>query len=282
MSADQKIRMIALDLDRTTLKEDGTIPAKTVDALNAAGELGVQTVIATGRVLGALPESLGLLDHISYYICSNGAAVFTACERPELIREKCLEPEAVEKMTRLVKDAGLMFESFTGGIAYIGKDYYDMVDKGLVMYRGRDYVISTRTPVDDIFRFTLDHKENIENLNVFFRTQDEKEQFRPLLEAIPDATLTSSVPSNYELGGVGVSKGAALRYIMDRENITPEGLMAAGDSPNDITMLRLAGVSVAVSNAEESVKQVCTCIAPSNEEAGVGWAVEKYVLEKQK
>lgn len=303
-----KISMIALDLDRTTLREDGTIPERTVSALNRAGELGTDIVIATGRVFDALPAALGELRYIRYYICSNGAAVFRAksgsgdsegryeenedhaecsgedlpgkpdLDSVEILMERCLDPAAVEKMVGYVRDAGLMFESFTAGRAYIGRDYYDMVDRGLLMYRSRDYVINTRRPVDDIFGFTLDNKERIENLNVFFPTQEEKAAFRPLLESIPNSTLTSSVPSNYELGGQGVSKGAALSFLMELEGVKPENLMAAGDSPNDITMLELAGVSVAVGNAEESVKSVCSYVAPTNEDAGVGEAVERFVL----
>ena len=65
---------------------------------------------------------------------------------------------------------------------------------------------------------------------------------------------------------------------MELEGVKPENLMAAGDSPNDITMLELAGVSVAVGNAEESVKSVCSYVAPTNEDAGVGEAVERFVL----
>ena len=139
-------------------------------------------------------------------------------------------------------------------------------------------MINTRIPVEDIFSFTLSHKAKIENLNVFFPAQKEKERFRPLLAAIPDSTLTSSLPSNYELGGEGVSKGAALKYLMDEEGISSENLMAAGDSPNDITMLKLAGISVAVGDAEDQVKQVCSYIAPACEDAGVGEAVERFVL----
>ena len=273
--------MIALDLDRTTLKSDGTIPDRTCSALNRAGEMGVNIVIATGRVLAALPDSLSELKYIKYCICSNGAAVFrfnSGSSELELMYEKCLEPEAVEVMTGYVKEKDYMFESFTGGRAYIDRKYYDLVDKGLLMDRSRDYVINTRTPVEDIFSFTLSHKDRIENLNVFFPDQKEKERFMPLLAAIPDSTLTSSLPSNYELGGEGVSKGAALKYLMDEEGISSENLMAAGDSPNDITMLKLAGISVAVGDAEDQVKQVCSYIAPACEDAGVGEAVERFVL----
>ena len=76
-----------------------------------------------------------------------------------------------------------------------------------------------------------------------------------------------------------MSKGAALMFLMDREGIGRDSLMAAGDSPNDISMLKLAGISIAVSNAEESVKEVSTCVVSSNAEGGVGEAVERFVLD---
>ena len=171
-----------------------------------------------------------------------------------------------------------MFESFTAGRAYIGKDYYEKVCNGGLDYRSRKYVEETRTPVDDIFRFTLDHKYRIENLNVFFSTPEQKAEFRPLLEAIPNARLTSSLPSNYELGGCGVSKGAALKYLIDMLGIDRKEVLAAGDSPNDIAMLELAGVSVAVDNAEPEVKETASYTAPSNDEDGVAEAVERFVL----
>lgn len=272
-----KVKMIALDLDRTALYDDRTLSDATACALEEAGRRGVRTVIATGRTFSALPGCVFGLDCVSYFICSNGALIYDAGTK-ELLRESSLDPAAVETMTGLVKDKGYMFESFTEGHAYIGRKHFEMVREGQLLYRNRNYVLTTRTPVDDIYAFTLSHKERIENLNVFFPTPEEKEEMRPLLEAIPDSVLTSSVPSNYELGPEGVSKGAALMFVMEREGISKESLLAAGDSPNDISMLELAGIPVAVGNAEESVKKAACFVAPPNDEDGVACAVRKFVL----
>ena len=271
------IKMIALDLDRTTLDDSKGLTEETRKALEEAGRRGVMVVIATGRTFDALPDAVFSLDSVRYFICSNGATVFDARTK-EMLKETCLDPEAVETMVGIVRDRGYMFESFTGGYAYIGRDFYEKVKDGMLDYRHREYVLETRNPVDDIFRFTLDHKERIENLNVFFPTQEEKEETRPLLEAIPNAVLTSSVPSNYELGGMGVSKGAALEYLIEKEGISKETLMAAGDSPNDLPMLKLAGLSVAVENAEPEVKEAVDYVAPSNNDDGVAEAVRRFVL----
>ena len=271
------IKMIAVDLDRTALDNESRLTERTIKAFQAAAEKGVIVVIDTGRTYNALPKQVHGLDSIRYFICSNGATIYDA-ETNEMLMEKCLDPAAVETMTELVREKDLMFESFTAGRAYIGKDYYEKVCSGSLDFRNRKYVQETRTPVDDIFRFTLNNKDRIENLNVFFSTPEQKAEFRPLLEAIPNARLTSSLPSNYELGGCGVSKGAALKYLIDMLGIDRKEVLAAGDSPNDIAMLELAGVSVAVDNAEPEVKQAASYIALSNNEDGVAEAVERFVI----
>ena len=271
------IKMIAIDLDRTTLKDTKNISDANIEALERAGKAGVMVAIATGRVYDALPESVHSLSCVKYFICSNGASVFDA-RTHEILFEKCLAPDAVKTMTEFVRAKNYMYESFTEGHAYIGRDYFDKVDRGELMYRTRDYVVTTRTPVDDIFEFTLDHRERIENLNVFFPTPEEKAQAVPVLAAIPNSVLTSSFPSNLELEGEGVSKGAALTYLMERENISAENLMAIGDSPNDISMLDLSGTPVAVENAEDPVKEAACYIAPSCYDDGVADAIHKYIL----
>ena len=277
ITTNKKIRMIALDLDGTTLRNDKSISAANESALEEAGSHGIQVVIATGRTFDALPESILNLKCVTYYICSNGATIYDA-KTGKLLSESCLDPDAVQEMVALVKEKNYMFESFTEGKAYIGRDYYEAIRDRKLLYRGRDYVLATRRPVDDIYEFTLLHKEHIENLNVFFPTQEEKKAFGPLLSEIPNATLTSSLYSNYELGGINVSKGNALEYVMGMCDIEASSLMAAGDSPNDISMLRLAGISIAVENSTDDVKRAADHVVPANDKDGIAYAVREYAL----
>ena len=271
------VKMIALDLDGTTLRGDKGISERTKEAIEGAAEKGAVVVIATGRVISTLPEAITEMNGISYYVNSNGAGV-TDAKTGETLYSACVDPAAVEEAVSLIRDSGYMFESFTDGNAYIGKDFYDGIRENGCSYRSSAYVLETRTPVEDIYGFTLEHKDRIENMNVFFPDPDSKTAFGKVLAGIEGAALTSSFRSNYELGPLGVSKGNALRMIMEREGIRKDDLLAAGDSPNDIPMLDLAGVAVAVGNAEQEVKDAASYVAPSNEEDGVADAVERFVL----
>ncbi len=74
------------------------------------------------------------------------------------------------------------------------------------------------------------------------------------------------------------SKGNALRIIASDLAIKPEEIVAFGDNHNDIGMLRLAGLGVAMGNAHEEVKAVADYVTGSNTEEGVAAAIEELIL----
>src|SRR5690606_22938928 len=94
----------------------------------------------------------------------------------------------------------------------------------------------------------------------------------------------SVVRSHAYLGEVtapGISKGQALASLAARLGIAADEVIAIGDEENDISMLTWAGLGLAMGNANEAVKEVADAVIPSIDEAGVAWAIERYVLEDQ-
>ena len=76
-----------------------------------------------------------------------------------------------------------------------------------------------------------------------------------------------------------VSKEQALYEIAQHYQVPLEQVMTIGDNFNDLPMLRLAGLGVAMGNAPEAVKTEAKAVTKSNNEHGVTEAVEKYVLQ---
>ena len=76
-----------------------------------------------------------------------------------------------------------------------------------------------------------------------------------------------------------VNKGKAVRTIQESLGIKMEETMAFGDGENDLSMLRAAGLGVAMENGEEQVKQASDFVTVSNNDAGVASAIRKFVLE---
>lgn len=275
---DKNIKMVALDLDGTTLSSNGTITERTVSAFEKAMERGVHIIISTGRTFQSLPKQLFSIDGLEYVVTSNGAHITRLADR-KLIYEDHIPASGVETVVRLLRGRDISVETFVGGKAYIGQGEYDDVLANGSTYRDAEYIRKTRQPVPDIFDFLLDHRDAVENININFEFLEEKERWRKTLEAIEGTTLTSSFIHNFEVGGSCTSKAAALRYLMEMVGVIPEELMACGDSPNDAEMLKLAGIGVAVANATEDTKAVADYITDTNGNDGVAKAIEKFVLK---
>lgn len=306
------VKLIALDLDGTTLGSDGRLSERNRNAITEAVKKGVYVVVATGRCFCSLPQDLMDLSELQYVITSNGAQIRNLVEN-KTIYNNCLAVEAVEdaaemlwahagtdgklyggsgnvmkpgKISALASELvnkGLepgdyMLEVFVDGHAYVEKSLYESIRDGGNTYRHREYVLTTRNPVENVLGFMIDHKNEIENINIFFYSQEKKYGMRPVLDLIRNATVTSSLDSNWEIGGRTTSKANALSVLCERLDIHKSEILACGDSPNDAPMLKLAGIPVAVGNAKPVVKELACYVSATNNEDGVAEAIEKFVL----
>ena len=271
------VKLIALDMDGTTLNNEGKISGRNRKTLEKAAAKGVNIVIAPGRPRSALPKDVLEIGAIRYALTSNGARITDLAEG-KTIYENCMSPLAAERSVELLRNYHYVIECFIDGVAYIDKWYYDEVKQSGESFRSVSYILNTRNPVEDIYQFILEHRNSIENININFEDISEKPAMRERLLTIPEATITSSFNHNLEIGGATTSKADALEHMCQIFGVGQDEMMAVGDSPNDIAMLKASGIPVAVGNAKDEVKAVARYIAPTNQEDGVADAIEKFVL----
>lgn len=271
------IKLIALDLDGTTLDRSSRLSEENRNALQAAADNGVNIVIATGRPLCALPQEILDFEPVRYVLTSNGARI-TDLHDGKAFYENCLQPHSVEAAVKLLEPTEYVLETFVDGVAYIEGWYYRQVAETGKSFRDANYILNTRKPMDDFYDFMLRNSSSIENINVNFTDISEKPAMKIKLEELPDVTITSSLDHNLEIGGATTSKADALRQMCRLLDIDRSEVLAAGDSPNDMAMLKAAGIAVAVGNAKPEVKSIADFIAPPNYEDGVAAAVKKFVL----
>lgn len=275
----KNIKIVALDLDGTTFNSAGDISEENVRALEAAAAAGVHIVVSTGRSYASLPDHIKAVKGIEYAITSNGAHV-NRMQSGEQIYSDFLDPEAVREVARLKVVTGADIEAFIDGRAYVDESYYNDVKENGCAYRNAEYVIWSRRPVPDVSALMLEHSHEIENVNFIYETLEKLEEARPLVNDIPNATITSSFPNNLEVGGPHTSKKTALTWLMGELDIEPDELMCCGDAPNDIAMIEMAGIGVAVANAWGGLKDHADYITGSNDDDGVAMAINKFVLNK--
>lgn len=107
-----------------------------------------------------------------------------------------------------------------------------------------------------------------------------KTELTSYLSGIPSIVTTSSGPLNLEVMDQNGNKGNALKRMAEYYGIPLENTVAIGDNFNDIPMLQIAGLSIAMGNADPLVKEICDIVTHSNVENGVAYAIHQYILNE--
>lgn len=272
------IKLIALDLDGTTLNNEGRLEEKTKIAIEKAIAKGIQVVIATGRVLSALPEDMLEIKGIRYAITSNGANVIDL-KTKKSDYTNFIHEEAVEAVLETLRKYEFMTEVFTNGNAYIEETVYSSVQEKGSPFNNTAYLLATRKPIAGLFDYIFAHKNMIENINLNFINPKDKIMMKSVLGDIDGISVTSSFEYNLEICGLNTNKAEGLKKLCEKLGLSAKELMACGDSDNDIEMLKYVGMPVTVANAKEEVKSVVQYIAPSNDKSGVAVAIQDLVLQ---
>ena len=276
----KNIKLIALDLDGTTLTREG-LSRRTKETLEEAIRRGIEVVIATGRAYTSLPESIHKIEGLKRIITSNGAHI-TDCKTGEFFYSNYLNPESVRLVHGILSERPeFPMEVFTKGVAYIDSSIYEDLEKNGSTFMSTKYILRTRRPVEKIYDFLLAHEDSIENLNIHFEFPQDRLDMLEVLRSLPAVTITSSEKNNLEVGGETTSKANALVELCKELDIGMEHVMAFGDSPNDIHMITEAGIGVAMGNGEDCVKEAADLITLGNNDEGVAYAIRTILFGQE-
>lgn len=172
-----------------------------------------------------------------------------------------------------------MVEGFVDGVPYSARAYVENpVLFGASLY-SVSYVKSTRRPVEDIFAFLLEHKEELDSLDIVVGDERTKATLRRIIsEQVEGIYLTSSVPTLLEISDEKAGKATALAFLADYLQIPQETTVAFGNAENDIDMICWAGIGVAVENSPEEVRCAADEITRTNDADGVARWIERKQL----
>ncbi|HET7397731.1 MAG TPA: HAD-IIB family hydrolase [Intrasporangium sp.] len=262
-------RLVATDLDGTLLRSDGTLSERTARALRAAADAGIEVVFVTARPPRWLDALAGAVAGHGTVICGNGAFVYEVGTRlvrdvrgfsPELLRE------VVRGIRQAVPDAAFAAERTTGlwwepGFTHdpdhpVGQESVvgpiEQLDQAVV---GKLLARSASLPAAEF----LDRVAR----SVGARAQ----------------VAYSGAGGLAEINARGVTKAAALERWAARLGIGPADVWAFGDMPNDLPMLRWAGVAHAVANAHPDVRAAADRRCASNDDDGVARVLEELLAK---
>lgn len=271
-----KTKLIALDLDHTTLREDRSLSPENAAALTRAVEKGIVLVVASGRAFRTFSREVLDIPGIRCAISGNGSAQWDI-EKDLCLQNFTLPGDQVPTILECI-DENIIFEVMMDGRPYCPDFYYE----DSVRYGGnpksRAFTLATRTPVHDIRDFALKHRDNISWIQSYPKDMVRKQEIWEEVERRTSGVrVASALKGLLEFYSPGASKKGGLEFFCTWLGIDPEEAVAFGDAENDREMMGYAGRCVAVGNAIEPLKEMADFVSLNSWDDGVAYAFERYL-----
>lgn len=253
------IKLIALDLDKTLVHNDGTISDYSVKVLNRCRDKGIKIAIVTAKSEYSAKKYVDIMDWD--IVITSGGAVARA---GEIMIHKALIPKFV--LNQMIQDA--LKQPTVECIRVMG-EVHELSNKtglpeGVKDYGHYDYNDLKMPLSEDAWKIQF------ETSDILF--------LEDMVKRYPDCELISYHNEDlHKISNVRANKLEAVRSVCMTYDINMEEVIAFGDDTSDYNLMKEAGVGVAVLNAIERVKNVADFVCSSNEEDGVAAFIEKYI-----
>lgn len=285
------MRLIASDLDGTLLNDIGEISQANAKAIKKALENGIKFVVATGRSYNAANKPLLTAGISCPIICLNGANTYDI--NGNLLRKVAMDESICQEILSVCHQAKMYVEIFTNhGTFSSGRNQFMEVIINIMKTSNPDATekeiqqFAEKRFQDEQVQFIQNYEEILsrENINIYkilsFSLQEKilSDTYKRL-ENEPGLAITSSGHMNLEFNHQDAQKGIALDDLAIRMGIQMKDVMALGDNFNDKSMLEQAGRGVAMGNAAEEIKKLCSYTTKTNNDNGVAYAIEEMLKE---
>lgn len=271
-----EIKLIALDLDGTLLDSQKRLSYRNESVLEKCIAQGIWVVPCTGRIWKGVPDFIRDFSGIRYAITTNGAIIEDVAEGIVLDEHK-IKCELALDILEMAKQFHTMYDVYVGGRAFGESRFMNHMDEYGIEPLIQRMVRSTRTMVPDVWEKVKELGEPVEKINYFFGDMAERARARETLCNRGDVIVTSSVSNNLEINALGATKGEGILRLAAHLGLKPEETMGVGDGGNDVTMMQMAGIGVAMGNADDSLKKIADYVTLANDEDGVAVAIERLV-----
>ncbi|MFC2313884.1 MAG: Cof-type HAD-IIB family hydrolase [Prevotella denticola] len=271
-----KYKMIVLDLDGTLTNSRKEITPRTKQALMQAQAKGIHVVLASGRpTYGIMPlaEELELKKYGGFILAFNGGKIINCTDGAVLFEQK-LDEKIVPQLYDEAMKAGMAILTYQGeGIAATDKENRYVQEEALInkmpVVQYNDFLGQLVYPVNKCLIVGDPSPLHELELRLAEKMEGKMEVYRSaeyFIECVPR----------------GIDKARSIDRLITTLGIRREEVIACGDGYNDLSMIRFAGLGVAMANAAEGIRQKADFITLSNEEDGVAHVVEQFILSEKK
>lgn len=277
------IKIIIMDVDGTLTNSKKIVTEKTKNALIKAQELGAILVLASGRPTSGLLDlarELKMNEHNGILVSFNGSKVID-CETNEVLFNETMSIEDGQAVLEHMKNFNVKPMIDKGDYMYVNDVFnsdinYNGAPLNIIQYeaRGGKFKLCEK---DDLATFA-DYP-----LNKILTAGDPEylqENYKEMMEPFKDTLSCMFTAAFYfEFTAKGIDKAKALDSVLIPMGYKKEEMIAFGDGHNDASMVKYAGIGVAMANAVDDLKVIADEVTLSNEEDGIAYTLSKYIKD---
>lgn len=251
------------DIDGTLVSfETHEVPPSTVSALTEAKQRGARIFIATGRTMININNINPILHLVDGYVTLNGARCIVGgkeiCNYP-------MPPAAVRKTIEVC-------HRLDKSCVVVSKDHLAVYNPKAIVYRIFLGQLRLHWLDNEPFALRLLHEEPILQLTPFVTEEEEHRWLTPLAGCVSGRWHDEFTDLTSEKADKGLGLLAVARYL----GLDPRRTMAFGDGGNDISMVRRAGIGVAMGNGREDLKAVADYVTTDVDDDGISVALRHF------
>lgn len=282
------MKLIAIDLDGTLLSHDKTIHPEDVLAVEEALAKGIHVIVATGRHYQDAKRMIAKSGLALPIIGSNGASIHEL--DGSLLQCVAIEQEDLKIAFAELERRQICFMA-------LGEHHVHTLASGLEIMTEEIERFKTPEYEADMYRIKRELRHMVEEvpglifnsaaemalvddqiLNILALSYDAKKRLegKACFEDLNRLHVFSSYRNNFEMTHPQVSKGNSVKFYANRLGVKDYDILAIGDNYNDVSMIKMAGIGVAMGNAEEGVKALSDYVTLANQDGGVGHAIRKF------
>lgn len=266
------IKVMALDIDGTLLDDRKVLSAANREAVLMAQQQGIEVVLCTGRPIQGVQmvsELLRLPTDLSYYVAYNGSLVENWKDKTTIF-SKQLSRQTAAMICRLIEPYSVDVHGFT--------------EKGIISFKPEIASYTVRESYLSAAPLQYCEVSQLDRQTAFYKFMivgepEKLEQFYQVAhsELLQSVDCYFSEPHYLEVVPKGINKGAALQQLLTHLKLSTDQLLAIGDNYNDLEMLQLASVGVAMANSPQAIKDQSDHVTDSNNHSGVAAAIKHFV-----
>ena len=265
------IKLVAIDLDGTLLRSDKHLSDTNIQAIADVTHRGVHVVLASARPPRGVREIYQRLTLDTLQVNYNGALIHDMPRSEHVFHQ----PMSIELATQIIHFARGMDPGIIVNIEVLDQWYTDRVDDSLPTETSKLF------PPDHVGPFDSFLHQPVTKLMLAAQPK----QLEPVHQAVREKyadQIMIAISDDYliQLAHKRVDKASALQIVAEHYNVPQNNVMAIGDAPNDLGMVRWAGLGVAMANGWDRLQQAAEVVAPCNDDDGVAHILKQYILDR--